>query len=392
MGGEHPVIRDPAARAAVTAVFVANGMLIGTWIVRIPSFRSAFELGESALGLVLLGLSVGTIGAMPLAGAAAARFGSRHLSIIGAIVGAVALAALPWLPTAVVLTIGLIVMGAGSSALDVGMNAQGAGVEIGYQRSIMVGFHAAWSVGALAAAAIGAMALALEIPARWHLGVAAVVIVGLTAGSSPWLRIRDRARRTSQERGPWLALPHGPLVALALVALGSTIGENVASDWSGIALADLVGVGEDRVAWGFVAFTATMAVARLVGDRVANHLGAARTIVVGGAVAAGGFLVVAAASWFPGALPITLVGFAAVGMGVAVIVPLAFTLGARMGRTSGEGIAAVATVGYGGFVIAPPVVGFVAEHVDLRASLVLVAVAILVLTSRARRATGPVQP
>jgi Na+/melibiose symporter-like transporter len=253
-----------------------------------------------------------------------------------------------------------VVKGAASSALDVGMNAQGAGVEVGYQRSIMVGFHAAWSFGALAAAAIGAVALALEVPARWHLGVIAVVIAGVAVASSPWLRIRDRARRTAQQRAPWLALPRGPLIALALVALGSTIGENVASDWSGIALADLVGVGEDRVAWGFVAFTGTMAMARLVGDRVTNHLGAATTIVVGGGVAAGGFLVVAAASWFPGALWVTLAGFAAVGMGVAVIVPLAFTLGARIGRTSGEGIAAVATVGYGGFVIAPPVVGFVA--------------------------------
>ncbi len=371
----------------MTAVFVVNGLLLGTWIVRIPDFRAAFDLGESALGLVLLALSIGTLGALPVAGAAAARFGSRNLTIVGALIGSIALAALPWLPSPIALAAGLVVLGIGAAGCDIGMNAQGAGVQLAYGRSIMVGFHAAWSLGALTGALIGAATLALRVPATWHLGTAALAILLAVILAAPWLRIRDQARRTSTDRGPRLALPRGPLVALALVALGSTIGENVASDWSGIVMADLVGVGPERVAWGFVVFTATMAVARLVGDRVANRLGEARTIVAGGTLAAAGFLVVAAASWLPGTLWITLAGFAAVGTGVAVIIPLTFTLGARLGRTSGEGIAAVATVGYGGFMIAPPVVGFVAERVDLRASLVLVAVAMLVLVWRAPSAT-----
>lgn len=367
----------------MTAVFVANGMLLGTWIVRIPDFRVRLGIGEGTLGLILLGLSVGTILALPLAGAAAARLGSRPLAVTGAVVGAASLVVLPWLPGPASLTVGLLVLGVGASTCDVGMNAQGAGVQRAYGRSIMVGFHAAWSLGSLVAAGGGAAALALGVPAGWHLGTAAVVVLAVTLTAAPWLRVDDRVHLEPTERGPWLALPHGPLVGVALVALGSSIAENVASDWSGIAMADLVGVGPDRVAWGFVAFTATMALARLVGDRVVNRLGEARTIVAGGTLAAAGYLGVAVAPWLPATLAVTLVGFAAVGTGVAVIIPLAFTLGARLGRSSGEGIAAVATVGYGGFVLAPPIVGFIAEQVDLRVSLVLVAVAVLTLTWRA---------
>lgn len=388
-----PPALDRPARIAVTAVFVGNGALIATWLVRIPDVRSELGLTEAVLGLVLLGLSIGTVVSLPLSGSASARFGSRPIAVVGTFVGAAALAAVPWVPGPLLLALTLVVLGAGSSMTDVGMNAQAAGVEVGYRRSIMVGFHAAWSFGGVLAAGIGAAALALRVPAAWHLGVMAVAVLAVTVAAAPWLRIRDRARRTAADPGSRLALPHGPLVAIALIALGATIGENVAGDWAGIVLADLVGVGPERVAWGFVVFSGTMMLARLVGDRVADRFGGPRTIALGGTMTAGGFLVIAAAPWLPtGTLAVTLAGFAAIGTGVAVIVPLAFTLGARLGRTSGEGIAAVATVGYGGFLLAPPVVGFVAEYLDLRVSLVLVAIAVLTLTARAPRHTPSHDP
>lgn len=381
-----PSTIDRPARIAVAAVFVGNGALIATWLVRIPDVRAELGLGEAVLGLVLLGLSVGSVLSLPTSGAASARFGSRPVTVAGAFVGAAALAAIPWLPGPLPLALTLVVLGVGASMTDVGMNAQGAGVEVGYGRSIMVGFHAAWSFGAVLAAGVGAAALALGVPAAWHLGVMAGAVLAVTVGAAPWLRIRDQARRTAADGGSRLALPRGPLVAVALLALGATIGENVAGDWAGIVLADLVGVGPERVAWGFVVFTGTMMLARLVGDRVADHLGGPQTIALGGTVTAAGFLMIAAAPWLPtGTLAVTLVGFAAIGTGVAVIVPLAFALGARLGRSSGEGIAAVATVGYGGFLLAPPVVGVVAERFDLRVSLVLVAIAVFALTARAPR-------
>lgn len=367
-------------------MFVGNGALIATWLVRIPDVRTQLGLTETVLGLVLLGLSIGTVVALPLSGSASARFGSRPITVVGAFVGAAALASIPWLPGPLPLAVVLVVLGAGTSMTDVGMNAQGAGVELGYHRSIMVGFHAAWSFGAVLAAGIGAAALALRVPAAWHLGVMAMAVLVVTVAAAPWLRIRDRARRSREDPGSRLALPHGPLVAIALIALGATIGENVAGDWAGIVLADLVGVGPERVAWGFVVFTGTMMLARLVGDRVADRVGGPRTIALGGTMTSVGFLVIAAAPWLSaGTLTVTLVGFAAVGTGVAVIVPLAFTLGARLGRSRAEGIAAVATVGYGGFLLAPPIVGFIAERLDLRVSLALVAVAVFALTIRAPR-------
>jgi MFS family permease len=372
--------RDPAARAAVSVVFVANGALVASWIVRIPDVQAGLALREGTLGLVLAGLAVGVLTALPVSGAAVARVGSRPVTAAGMLLGAAALpltglATGPW-----VLAACLVLLGAGAAAMDVGMNAQGIGVEAGYGRSVLVGMHAAWSLGALTAAGIGAVGIALGWPVASHLGVVAVAVALATTSCLPWLRVADRRRRGGGERGPRLALPHGALVPIAFVALGAAVGESTASDWSGIMLRDTVGVVPSRAGWGFVAFTAAMTLARLLGDRLADGLGPRGTVVWGGRVAAGGFALIAAVPTTPTAL----VGFAAAGAGVAAVTPLAFAAAGRTSGSAGAGVAAVAFVGYLGFLAGPPVVGALAELMDLRVAFALVAVAVLVLTARPR--------
>jgi MFS family permease len=325
---------------------------------------------------VLLGLSVGVLAALPLAGGLVPRLGSRRVLVLGASVAVLALPAVGLADGAWVLAGVLVLLGAGTSAMDVAMNAQGAAVERSYGRSIMVGLHGAWSVGAL----LGALAGSLAAAARWsvlaHFVLAAVVIALLTAVVIPWLRVQDRT--SARDERPRLAWPHGALVPLALVALASSLGESTASDWSGVHLRDVVGVPASRAPWGFVAFTAAMVVARLTGDLVTRRFGPDRVVRFGGLLAGTGFVLVAVVP----TLPAALVGFGLVGLGVAPIVPLVFSAAARVGRSAGEGIAAVATVGYGGFLAGPPIIGFVADAVDLRVSLLAVGVLVAAMTVR----------
>ena len=369
---------DPAARLAVSAVFVLNGVLVASWIVRIPDTQASLGIGEATLGLVLMGMAAGVLGALPLAGGAVARVGSRPVTIAGATLGALALPLTSLAPSPIALAACLVALGAGSATMDVGMNAQGLGVEAGYGRSVLVGMHAAWSLGALVAAGGGAAVLAAQVPAGTHHAVVGGAVLVGTACASPWLRIRDRRSVHAHGRPPVFALPTGVLVPIALVAAGSGFAESSASDWSGIHMRDTVGVGGGREAWGFVTFTAAMTVGRLLGDRVADRLGATRTVAWGGRLAAAGFVLLATVPHVPGAL----VGFACAGLGVASIVPLSFAAAGRASTSPGAGMAAVATVGYTGFLLGPPLVGAVTEGLDLRVALLVVGVAVLLATHR----------
>jgi MFS family permease len=314
--------------------------------------------------------------ALPVAGGLVPRLGSRRVVALGAALAVVALPAVglaagPWTLAAM-----LLLFGAGNSTMDVAMNAQGAAVERGYGRSIMVGLHGAWSVGALLGALAGSLAAATGLAVLPHFTITAVVIAVLTGATLPWLRIVDRTGRSAG--APRFAWPHGALVPLALVALASTLGESTASDWSGVHLRDIVGVDPGRAPWGFVAFTAAMVAARLSGDVVTRRLGASTVVRLGGSLAGLGFVLVAAVP----TLPAALIGFAMVGLGVAPIVPLVFSAAAAVGRSAGEGIGAVATVGYGGFLAGPPIIGFVADRFDLRVSLLAVGVLLAAMTVR----------
>jgi MFS family permease len=387
-GASGPVDRRPspttrpdrAARSAVTVVFALNGALVASWLVRIPATQARLGIAEATLGLVLMGLAVGVLLALPVAGGASARLGSRRVAGLGAALGVLALPLTGLAPTPLVLAATLIALGAGTATMDVGMNAQGIGVEAGYGRSILVGMHASWSLGALLAAVAGAVSTLLGVSSVAHLAVVSGLVTVAMAICLPWLRVPDRQASDVRAETPRLALPRGPLVPIAVVAVGSSFGESTGGDWSGIFMRDTVGVPAELAPWGFVALMAAMTLARLLGDRVTDRIGAGGTVAWGGRLAGAGFLLLALAPWVGTAV----VGFLAFGVGVASITPLAFAAAGRTATSAGAGMAAVASVGYAGFLLAPPMVGGIAELLDLRAALGAVGLLVLACTHRPR--------
>jgi MFS family permease len=381
-GNERPL---RAARLAVLAVFFLNGFGFASFVVRIPAVQERLSLGEGLLGLALLGVSVGSLSSMPLTGWLISRFGSRPLVGISAILFPLALLLAALAPVLAVLVATFALVGASAGLLDVSMNAHASTVEKGYGRRIMSSFHAAFSFGGLAGAASGGLVASAGVGIAPHiLGVAAFSIVGAAI-------IYGVLLPASADRGesgdPAFARPTRALVGLGVISFCVLLGEGAMADWSAVYLRNALETGPGFAAAGYAAFSLTMATGRLFGDRLAEALGPATLVRLGGSVAAFGL-----ASGLLLATPsAALVAFAGVGLGLSVIFPTALGAAGRAEGGTGPAIAAVSTAGYFGFLVGPPTIGFAAEATSLGTALFLVVVlclAVAVLAGAVGRGAG----
>lgn len=356
------------ARAAVTAVFLINGAGFGNWVARIPAIRDTLRLDTQTLGLALLGLAVGSLIGLPLSGALIARFGSRRMTTLAGLAFCASLG-LPALATsAVTLALALAILGAATGILDVSMNAAGAVVERRGGRSIMSSFHAAFSFGGLLGAALGGFAAGRGMSPLAHLGLAALVSVVAMAIVTRPLLPTDASERTG---GSAFALPTRGLALLGLLTFGAMLSEGAMADWSGIYLRDARATDTATAAYGYAAFSLCMAIGRLTGDWLVGRFGTVLVVRGGGVVAAAGL----ATALLAPSVGLTLVGFAGVGLGLSIIVPLLFSAAARSHEMpSSTALAAVSTLGYLGFLAGPPVLGVVARSTTIGVALWLVVI------------------
>lgn len=374
-----------SARWAVLVMFFANGALLANWLSRIPQIQAKLSFSEGDLGLVLMGLAVGVLVALSMAGGLIARFGSRIVTTAGGVVLALLLPLLAFMPNAVALWISLFLFGAALSTMDVAMNAQGVDVERGLGRAVMSSFHASFSIGGFAGAAFGAAMAHFGIEPALHfiIGSVLAMLLILPAG----LRLLPVLPGAEPDAGgSAFRLPARALWPIGAVAFCAAIGEGAMADWSAVYLKSVVGTTDGLAAVGFAVFSITMTAGRLLGDNLAMRFGGANLVRAGGVIASMGLL---PAILFPQVVPV-LVGFAAVGAGVSIVVPLAFSAAGNVPNLpSGVGIAGVATIGYAGFLAGPPVIGLLAEATSLRISMVLVLLLVgsLIFTSSALRRT-----
>ena len=369
------------SRLAVLGMFFINGALMATWISRIPQIQDKLDLSEGQLGIVLLGLSAGVLTALSVAGGLVARYGSRRVTVTAAFVLALLLIWLPWMPNSVALWLNLFVFGMALSTMDVAMNAQAVEVEARAERPLMTTFHASWSVGGFVSAAIGAAMASMSVEPQPHFVFGAVLFGSLIFIFRRHL-LFNVASEEADEQEQVFRLPPRILWPLGIVAFAGAIGEGAIADWSGVYLSDVVQTDDATAALGFTVFSIMMTMGRLFGDRLAARFSPARLVQLGGLVATAGLLL---AIFLPTPAT-TLLGFAAVGLGVSTVVPLAFSAAGRIpGISASVGIASVATIGYAGFLAGPPVIGLIAEATSLQlALLVFVATltATLVITGR----------
>jgi MFS family permease len=379
------------ARGAVTAIFFLNGLLFGAWAARIPAIRDRLALSDGELGLALAFLPIGAIIAMPLAGALAARAGSRRATRAAFALACATIGVVAFAPSLAAFAALAFALGVGMGSLDVSMNVHGVTVERRYGRPILSSFHAAFSLGGLAGAGLGALVAGAGVDVRVHLAVAAALCgtVGLV-----WSRrFLPASADAAAAQDPVFVRPPRRLWALGALAFACLLIEGGAADWSGVYIKDELGTGPGVAALGFTAFSVTMTLGRIFGDRLVTRFGSARLVRIGGLVAAVGF---GSALVLSGPVA-ALVGFACLGAGMSSVIPIVFrAAGQAPGIASGVALSAVSSMGYLGFVAGPPAIGGIAELIGLPAALgVLVALAAAVAAlagTTSPRAVRPAAP
>jgi MFS family permease len=355
-----------SARAAVLAVFFTNGVVIGTWVVRIPAIKERLGLGEGLLGVVLLGAAVGALVAMPVVGALVSRFGSRRVVGVSALALTVVLPTPGLAPSLPLLVLAVVLLGAANGGLDVAMNAQAVAVERGYGRPIMSSFHAAWSFGGLGGAALGGLLASRGVGPLPHF--AAVAVLATIAFVVAYGALLSSGADASEEGTPAFARPTRALLGLGIISFCVLLGEGAMGDWSAVYLDDTLRTGPGFAAAGYAAFSLSMAFGRLFGDRLTELLGPATLVRACGAIAAVGLGIALAV-----AQPlVALAGFACAGAGFSIIFPTALSAAGRTAGPTGPALAAVTTAAYTGFLVGPPFIGFLAELTGLGYSLYLV--------------------
>ncbi|GAA3730018.1 MFS transporter [Streptomyces tremellae] len=360
--------RTRQARIALAVVFCAHGAVTGSFATRVPWIQEHTGIGAGELGLALAFPALGSLLAMPLAGRVAHRLGARAALRVLLAAWTLSLALPSLAPNLGTLCAALFVYGASSGMSDVVMNGIGVATEDRAGRSIMSGLHGMWSAGALVGSASGALAANLGADARVQHELAAAALTATGLAACHW--VLDVRSAPEAEAPPRFALPPRSALLIGLVGFCAVFGEGASLDWSAVYLRDVLGASAGPAAASTTAFTLTMAVTRIAGDRLVDRFGPVRTVRAGGACAtAGGLLVVLAP------VPaLAMAGFALLGVGVAVVVPLAFAAAGRSGPHPNQAIAGVATITYTSGLVAPSVIGGVAHASSLQASFALVTV------------------
>ena len=357
-----------AARWAISSVFLLNGAGIGLWAAHVPTVQARMNIDTGMLSMVLLTIAAGALLAMPLMDGLTGRWGTRRMVLLSGFAFAAMTPLIMGAPSLPLLFIAAFLFGVANGALDVAMNANASEVETARGLPTMSSFHGFFSLGGLFGAGLGGLLVGQGLGhGEGALMVGVVTAVALTLAAP-----RVMGFAASHGAGSHFALPRGAALGLGMLALLCFAVEGALVDWSALLLQQRTGATAASAALGYSAFSVAMAACRFAGDRMIVHFGAVRVMVIGGLAMFAGL---ALAVWSTHFL-LSAVGFALVGLGAANVVPLLFGAASRIpGMSAGSGVAAVATLGYGGLLLAPPILGWVAMH-----SSVMVALGALSLT------------
>ncbi len=367
-------------RLGTSLCFAVNGCAMATWVSRIPLVKHDLGLTDSQLGIGLFALAAGALCGFPLAGYGCAKFGSRPVTVALGVAYCFCLAAIPFASGIGSLMAILACFGVFHGGTDVAMNTNGVEVEGHYGRSIMSSLHGMYSLGGLVGACSGWLMLHLKVSTPIHLLSGAaffLVLMGVAA------KVMLGEKPTGHLDHPIFAVPSKPLIAIGIIVTCSFLCEGTMADWGGVYLRETLKTTPDFAVSGFIVFSLMMTLSRFTGDRILTRFGPVRVLRAAGSIAALGFLF----ALTMGSPVAALIGFASVGLGMSTIAPIGFGAAGRTeGMSSGSAIAAVASMGYSGFLIGPPIIGLIADTIGLRTALgivVLLATVIVVLSRAA---------
>ncbi|MCD9013948.1 MFS transporter [Parachryseolinea silvisoli] len=367
-------------RLAVTVFFFTQGICFASWASRIPDIKLLLGLNDAQLGTILFALPAGLMTSLPLSGWAVTRFGSRRMLLVGATLYTLTMVVIGLVTDRWELAGVLFMFGLFGNLVNIAVNTQAIGVEALYGKSIMASFHGAWSLAGFSGASIAWFMVSLNIAPFHHFCMIAGLVVVLVALA--YKRTLPAMRGSSDT--PLFARPDGLLLRLGIIGFFGMACEGTMFDWSGVYFQKIVEAPEKLVTLGYVAFMGTMTGGRFIGDALSNRLGRKKMLQLSGALITTGLLV---SVLFPMLVTATI-GFLLVGFGVSSVVPLVYGAAGKSGTLSpGVALAAVSTISFFGFLLGPPVIGWIAEVASLRFSFALIAClgsGIAILATRSR--------
>jgi MFS family permease len=355
-------------RIATSIFFFIAGLTFSTWASRIPAIQAKLELSDAGLGAVLFALPAGLMTSLPVSGWLVSRLGSRPMVIVGSVFYPLILLLLASSTSVLQLVLSLFSFGIMGNLINIAMNTQAVGVETLYGRSVMASFHGLWSLAGFTGAVVGTFFVSRGLPPIIHFSIVSGVCVLLVILSYKFTLPHDIGHRQRQKA---FVKPDKKILLLGMIAFCCLVNEGAMSDWSGVYFKNIVKAPASLITLGYVAFTSTMAFGRFVGDSLVTKFGIKRMLQISGSVITSGLLL---AVIFP-YLPTATAGFFLVGFGVSSVVPIVYGLaGKSTTMSAGAALAAVSTIGFLGFLIGPPLIGFIAQAISLRWSFTLIAI------------------
>jgi MFS family permease len=366
-------------RIATSVFFFISGLGYSSWASRIPSIQQQLHLNEAQLGAVLFALPIGLILTMPVTGKLLGNFSSRKIMVFGAMFFNVVLS-LPGFTTSVwQLALILFCFGCARNLLNLSMNAQAVAVQHLYSRSIMTTFHGIWSVAGSIGALTGLLMVSMNVSPSHHLLLISVLLLVFTIYYYP-KTLPDEPVKDTVKR-PAFSFPDKSLLKYSLICFACMATENTMYDWSGLYFEKVVGASKATAVAAFVVYMVAMTTGRFAGDKLVKKLGIKSILLYSGWLILSGLLLAILLPY-----PVTAgIGFIFAGLGVACVVPLVFSLAGKSKSTnSGQTLAAVSTIGYMGFLVVPPLIGFVAQATSLRLSFAIMAICGLLIVLMVR--------
>jgi MFS family permease len=354
-------------RRANAVYFFISGFGYSSWTSRIPGIKESLKLDDAHFGTLLFMMPVGLILTMPFTGKLLDHFKSRTIMGVGAMMYNLVLACMGFSGYTWVLGIVLFFFGSSRNLMNLSMNAQAIGVQALYNRSIMSSFHAVWSMAGFAGAAFGYLMVTLNVLPAWHLLGVSLVLSALTLYY--YKDALDQQPDHKIKRSIFSLPPKGMLI-FSLICFTSMACENTMYDWSGIYIRQVLHGTKAVATIAFVVYMVAMTSGRLLGDRMADRFGIQRVLAASGLLISAGFLITVMSSY----IPVTLVGYLLTGFGVSCVVPFVFSLAGKIPMSNpGAALASISSLGYLGFLVVPPMIGYVAQASSLRVSFAIIA-------------------
>ena len=358
-------------RVATSLFFFGMGFCFSTWASRIPDIKSMLHLSEAALGTMLFALPVGQLIAMPISGKIVTKYGSRKISILGLLSYAICLPLLGAAKSEWQLAGGLFLFGFVSNFCTIAVNTQGVYTQQLFDKPIMGSFHGSWSLAGFFGALVGIMMLAFELSPLEHFSIALIFVILLISTNYKYIISAKSNQEETQSNYSFFKNPDKTLLWLGVICFCGMASEGIMFDWSGVYFKEIIKAPGSLAVLGYTTFMVSMASGRFLSDFLVHRFGIKKVLIISGLVISCGLYT---AVLLPYLIPCTI-AFMLVGFGVSNVVPIIFNIAGNNEKVpTGIALTIVSSISFLGFLIGPPLIGYIAELTSLKYSFAIVGV------------------